>query len=284
MFTSGGDPHQTGTNPENVVIPLPGIRTCDPEPMSAEHNSAPNVFSFGEYFDGLRRLAEGTAGSLRQMEETLQSQQKQIVDALNALGRSFEASYPQLELACERLAVMGWTLPMQVTPRTLVSIADQGYSDQDIERILADFYTDNDCEQLRVIERELGRAKMLATRRLLLLEAFCAFYHGNYQIPVPALVSTIEGVIATESGNLPTRSTSVKVLVADREARAAPRSLERLIWYSARRWVEQVFVSADFSGPKPARLNRHWILHGRDAGPWEKADSVRLFTALHMMT
>jgi len=278
--------------------------------MLPDFPKARPIFSAGEPFDGLRKLAETfsafrsldqlfleqqeriaeVAKAFRSPGEVLLGQQERIVESLAAFDRAIQSRYPQLEAACDRLALLGWTMPTRFSvldfvssSGAFVSFADASRTDQDIDAMLTAFYSDSDCKQLRAVERDLTTSSTLGTRKLLLEEAFEAFYRGRHQIPVPALVATIEGLIATETGNLQSRSVAVKAFVAAREALAKPRTLECLTWYSVRKWIEQLFASSDFSGPLPPRINRHWILHGRDTGPWNMADSVRLFAALHTM-
>src|SRR4030095_698695 len=54
----------------------------------------------------------------------------------------------------------------------------------------------------------------------------------------------------------------------------------RLIWKSVATFMEKLYENSDFSGNRPFLINRHWILHGRDATAWTVADSIRLFNAL----
>ena len=45
-------------------------------------------------------------------------------------------------------------------------------------------------------------------------------------------------------------------------------------------FVEKLFQQAPFEDVRPAFMNRHWILHGRDSASWSRADALRLFNAL----
>jgi hypothetical protein len=247
--------------------------------MDSKNPEPPAIFSFAEHVAGMRQFA----GPLQELSEAWKRQQEQIAEALRAIGRDFEKSYPQMRVACDRLADLGWTIPMEVTPRTFVGLADPLHTDADIEQMLSDFYTDNDFEQLRVVQRDLVRSQALARYHSLIGEAFEAYYQGLHQIPVPALLAIIEGLVAAETGNLNSRAVALRKLAAEREAQAPSNGLEALMWRSARRLIDNVFADSDFSGPQPSRINRHWVLHGRDAGPWTKADAVRFFVAIHTM-
>jgi hypothetical protein len=131
------------------------------------------------------------------------------------------------------------------------------------------------------VQKDLLAAPLLAPWRGLLDEAFEAFWAGHLQIVVPALLMVIEGAVAIESGNRGAANLKVLAMAADTKTRQEPQSLDALVWRSLKRWLDKLFAYHTFAGPRPPTLNRHWILHGRDAGPWEKTDVVRLFAALH---
>jgi hypothetical protein len=248
----------------------------------AEDNGGhvPELFSFAEHFASLGTLSESASGSAVAASEALRKQVEGFSAVFKAIARDAARSYPQMEAASDRLADLGWTVPMLVTPRTFVALADPSYSDSDIEAMLSDFYTDLDCEQLRIVQQKVIGAPLFGRWRGLLDEAFEAFYAGRSQIPVPALLAVTEGALAAESGAL---SISVRAIVAGRQSQETAQSLEAMVWRSVRRWVDHLFAYYHFSGPQPSALNRHWILHGRDAGPWTKTDVVRLFAALHTL-
>lgn len=214
----------------------------------------------------------------------MQRHQSQVVDALTKLGYAYASAYPRMETGCDRLADLGWTITMDMDPFVLARLADDAVSDAELEQTFSSLYTEDDFRQLRAIERELLEAQPLAPCRALISEAFEAYYRGLHQIPVPALMATIEGVIAREAGKLNTRVTAVRKLAADLEARAPRQSVEALMWRSVRRWIDNMYADSNFSSPQPPQLNRHWILHGRDSGPWSKTDAIRLFVALNTMT
>src|ERR1017187_1537998 len=236
------------------------------------------LFSFSE-FAGLTTLTHMT-----DLDSTsAQKVQASISALLNDIASNFAKTYPQMEAAADRLADMGWTFPMLVTPKALVTLADPTYADADIETMLCDFYTDMNFELLRVAQKDMMKAPSLSRWQGLLQEAFDNLYEGRVQIPVPALLAITEGIIADESGNLNAGIVKVRQMAAGLENTQQHQSIDRLIWRSIRRFVDHLFANAPFSGSQPPKLNRHWILHGRDAGPWTQADAVRLFASLHTL-
>lgn len=249
--------------------------------------SVPAYFSFSEHFAGLTTFAESIAGLLKPVNEAMNEfvrvHHERWSAMLQALARDFDRSYPQLESASDRLADLGWTIPMLLTPRTFVELADPAYSDTDIEKMLLALYTDGDYKELRAVQKDILAAPLLAPWRGLLDEAFEVFWAGHLQIVVPALLMVIEGAVTSESGNLGAANVRVLAMAAHTKSQQEPQSWDALVWRSLTHWLDKLFAYHTFTGPRPPTLNRHWILHGRDAGPWEKTDVVRLFAALHAL-
>ena len=49
----------------------------------------------------------------------------------------------------------------------------------------------------------------------------------------------------------------------DRMKEAGEDRMEAATWKSIAAFIKQLFANTDFSGNAPARINRHWILHGK---------------------
>ncbi len=79
------------------------------------------VFSFAEHIAGLTQLAEAVAAPLEHLNRPWREQQERISAMFEEIGPQMEDSYPRLESASDRLADLGWTIPMQITLRALVS-------------------------------------------------------------------------------------------------------------------------------------------------------------------
>lgn len=67
---------------------------------------------------------------------------------------------------------------------------------------------------------------------------------------------------------------------ADTERCKSHDSFDAIFWHNIERFIDELFKNFDFSAAPPDRLNRHWILHGRDASRGSQADSLRLFQAV----
>jgi hypothetical protein len=182
--------------------------------------------------------------------------------------------------ASEQLAEFGWTLPMQLSAPEMTDLA--GEPIEKVDAFFVEYYTARDFAALRCVRKELLTRPCLSPWRELLKECFDVFESGKHLITVPALISTIEGVVACAGNSLHKRSVSRKSLVGicTNKAKALPRSIDALMWRSLEIFIEKLFQDAPFNKSRPAIINRHWILHGRDSANWTVADSLRLFSAL----
>jgi len=183
--------------------------------------------------------------------------------------------------ACEHLARFGWTLPMQLTQGELIDLASEPIDR--VDAFFVDHYTARNFSALRKVRRELTTRPGLSTWWMLLNECFEVFESGKYLITVPALISTIEGVVSYAGNALHKQNVSRKFLVGvcENKAKRSPgRGLQGLMWRSLEIFIEKLFQDAPFDKSRPTSINRHWILHGRDSSNSTVADSLRLFSAL----
>lgn len=183
--------------------------------------------------------------------------------------------------ACEQLAQSGWTLPMQLTPGEAIDLAREPI-DQ-IDAFFVNHYTAEDFAALRRVRRELLCRPSLSTWWRLLDECFEVFENGKHLITVPALISTIEGVVSYAGNSLYKQNVSRKFLVgicANKAKASSGGGVHALMWRSLEIFVENLFRNAPFDKSRPITINRHWILHGRDSANSTVADSLRLFSAL----
>jgi hypothetical protein len=186
--------------------------------------------------------------------------------------------YTRMGQSCDRLALLGWALPMTFTPRELVALAEQS-TDQEIEQYMLDYFTQPDGVRLQ-LRGSVLHGETLKGWRDLLEQCFEAYDRKHYLIVIPALLSVIEGAVAENAGKLRSGRVKPEKLASDLENDASQGSMQRLIWRSTRIVMERLFAGSHFGGPHPGRLNRHWVLHGRDQTQWTQTDALRLFNLL----
>lgn len=183
-----------------------------------------------------------------------------------------------LDVAATALARQGWTIPMHMTPAETFALL-QDASGDGLDARFVEWYESEDYAGLIELKAGLSQQANLEPWRGLLGEVFEAYRRQHFAITVPALLTVIEGCIATQPGD----GTNVRALVRrrlDSEMNRWPDSVTALIWRSIATFCDQLFMPTHFAAGRPSRINRHWILHGRDTGPWNKADALRLVQAV----
>jgi hypothetical protein len=178
------------------------------------------------------------------------------------------------------MASQGWTLQMRLTLGGLEELANLG--PEQIDEFFVAFYTDDDFAELRAVREKLARRQSLAPWRELLGECFDSFVNGRHRITIPALLSIIDGVVASAGAVLSSRRSHLMAACTKNGEKLGSDSLRGELWISLREFLERIFETAPFDGTRPTLINRHWILHGRDtaAASWTSADALRLFNAL----
>ena len=174
----------------------------------------------------------------------------------------------------KKLAHFGWTIPPQMIPRELFELSTSS-DGETVDAGFINFY------------RRTGNAPGvgIGSPRLrrwhpLLEQCLESYDRGNYLICVPALIAVLEGAIAFPEGIAFMHGSERKAFFHRKIADCDSDLLSLALWESMDIFVSHLFASAPFGGTRPPRLNRHWILHGRDAPDWRQADALRLFQAL----
>ena len=189
-------------------------------------------------------------------------------------------NYQQWDDSCQRLAELGWTIPMGFTIREVIELAAPTNTDQDIERYIVDFYICDQHKQLRRLHDDLMKSKELTQWHPLLRQCFMAFESNMHLVTIPSLISVLEGAVAQKCDTLRTSMIQPAKYKAIQAKQENPDSMEALIWKSVAKFIEKLYEKSDFGGDRPLLINRHWILHGRDSTMWTVGDSIRLFNAL----
>jgi hypothetical protein len=176
------------------------------------------------------------------------------------------------------MASRGWTIQMSLTLRDLEELANQ--TPEEADDFFVAFYSDDNFAALRKVREELTSRPSLVRWEALLDECFESFESGRYLITIPALLSIIEGVIASAGAALTSQRVRLVAICAENSQKMGGNTITAEMWNSMKLFVEKLFERAPFDGARLAFINRHWILHGRDSASWTVADALRLFNAL----
>ena len=183
-----------------------------------------------------------------------------------------------MKVAVRTMASRGWTIQMSLTLRDFDELAKQ--NPEEADDFFVAFYSEEDFARLRRVRKELTSRPSLTQWKSLLEECFDSFESDRYLVTIPALLSVIEGVIASAGQALTKKRVRLMAICAENSEKMGENSIRAEMWNSMRIFLEKLFAPAPFDGTRPALINRHWILHGRDAASWTRADALRLFNAL----
>jgi hypothetical protein len=229
---------------------------------------------------------------------TLQSSQlsKVLTDFLTDLENSFrqtaeeaiqavDAAEDNFRLVAERTARLGgygWTLPMLATSHEPLLIIKLSTDEASADAAFVEFYTGNDAgrRNLQELQQDLLSHNDIKECRPLLEEAIFCLENGKYRSCVASLLPLVEGVLAKNPDwNDKTKRNG---LFAAKLQSAPPGSIEHTEWLSVQKFCDGLFACSDFgdAANRPTRLNRHWILHGRNIPSGELSDCLRLLQAL----
>ena len=200
--------------------------------------------------------------------------------ALPDVADMMRSANDRLVPAAIRLGELGWTVPMWATPAFLIEIAALTDAD-DIDRVFVRQYRAKRLVAFREMISEMLTRASLGRWSHLLQQADRAYRRRDYLIVVPSLLLVVEGLLALSEGSM-TRRTRARG-VTKRHLRGR-REFRAVLWTSVDAFVQCVFKDQDFAGPRPQVINRHWILHGRDAASAREADCLRLFQAIEILS
>jgi hypothetical protein len=193
----------------------------------------------------------------------------------SSLRRVLEGSDMDDRAAAE-LGRRGWTVPPWATYHEVRALSKVP-AGQPIDRAIMKVYSRRTKLMPDIHRNTLSASLMRKWAPLYRQVAFLAS-QGQYLVVVPSSLLMFEGLLAslTESSE-----TGKRLHRALKPLATAASGVPRAVWLSIATFTEALYASRDFAAAKPALLNRHWILHGRSAPRWGKADCVRLFQAIN---
>ena len=181
--------------------------------------------------------------------------------------------------AAKKLATLGWTVPMAMTPRGIFLLSEQ-IDAAEVDAQFVGFYRRDGRDALP--GRGFGSAR-LARWNPLLEQCSDSYRRGNYLICIPSLITVLEGAIALPEEIEFIRGQDRQIFFKGKIDDCGDDLLMRALWESMDTFVSHLFQYAGFDTVRPLRINRHWILHGRDLPDWKQADALRLFQALETL-
>lgn len=188
--------------------------------------------------------------------------------------------YTAQEPAAKRIGEFGWTVPTWATVDFVSGIPEDA-SAQTVDRIFLSAYRKIDRRNEATLLSACLSRQFLRPWRVTLGDAVWAYRARRYRVVVPALLTVLDGTVQ-RAANHPTATTNVKRMVE--HATKIEPGIVRLAWISIKSFVDATFLNHPFSSSPPSRLNRHWILHGRDTASHGRTECLRLFQALDTLS
>jgi hypothetical protein len=200
---------------------------------------------------------------------------------MGQLWSDWQQAHTALEADAEWLATSGWTIPMWRDPQIVNTLRTSTGS---LDAAFVAYYTRNRSAKLDGVWADLLASDGLRHWRPLLEQSMASYRDRRYAVVIPALLLIVEGAVARGAADF-RRPVSSPKPSADRKRKDTPAGMRRLIWASIDAFVRAVFDRAPFDQSRPAMLNRHWILHGRELRLWaRRRECIRLFHALHTIS
>lgn len=271
-----------------LALPTPEIHRMVEQASRASHMAAEIATRLLPQAD---RLASALAETVAHVAIS-ESQLRKMLDAsglavslnserLIAETRAAAQRFAEFERDCvngaERLARSGWTLPISLTIPDMIELLR--VPDDAIDDAFIAAYEGEDG--FSWLKREINVAGRLKVWQPLLEQCFDNYERGNYAICIPALLSVLEGAIAKPDGLLFVKPEERVAYFKAKIEAVDGESLDRATWNSMNIFFALLYEKSDFRAAPPPKLNRHWILHGRDLpSSWCRADALRLFHAL----
>jgi hypothetical protein len=196
------------------------------------------------------------------------------------VSQRYDAAIRRHIEAARSLAEKGWTIPAWMSITDPVDLCKLTEAELDRE-LTAAFVADN----YRVL-KERTQALIAVPEMVkwvpLLLEVRDSLISGRHRITVPALLIMLEGFASqhvVKEKITATRRRNLVSLIQDLGLHNKD-GIEAMPAISNLTFLQGLFAESDFTQKPPDRINRHWVLHGRDECNWTLADAVRLFNAL----
>jgi hypothetical protein len=218
---------------------------------------------------------------IRRVLDDLQRQQEQLHKIFQEADRALRETESDVRL----LAQCGWTLPLwgglDFAVKTMDAAGRHPPYEAELDAAFEEHYTANDGTAFNTMATELLSSEGLAPWRPLLTECVSAYRRNEFNVPVPALFSILDGAAITVGGK-PNSTNPIHPMRAATDA--SKHTIELLIRTSCTEFLTTYFSDAPFLREEPQPPNRHWVLHGRSRRQFTRIDCIRLLHALHTLS
>src|SRR4051794_18506199 len=92
---------------------------------------------------GTSQVGDNVFAPFQSLFRVLEEKGAGYLSMSEVLAEDFRRNLPRLEAMSDRLADLGWTLPMNIAPRDLMEVARRKNSDLEIESLLSSYFLAN---------------------------------------------------------------------------------------------------------------------------------------------
>ncbi|KIN34405.1 MULTISPECIES: hypothetical protein [Bacillus] len=174
----------------------------------------------------------------------------------------------------------GWTVTDETSIEFYFSDKLIGMNQKEMDRAFVEHLEANDYENLNRIKSCII-STIEKNVKGLMLQCFKCYEMGLYASIIPTLMILIESEISAIA-----KSSKINWQLLRDFKKESPKLdedyLAAVALYSLNRFLKnQLYKDSKFYEKRPAIINRHWVLHGRDDPTnWTKADALRLINVL----
>lgn len=164
---------------------------------------------------------------------------------------------------------------------------DRIIESEDVDSMLLDFETQNDNIILTGVIDGCSRSNLIGENRRRFIQAVEAYRMEAYDISAVALLSILDGLLATCSGenpritSMPTHAKKIleKLELGDRINNDEYARLVLFMTFNST--IELLTRPVYFDEDEPKELNRHWIMHGRSRRVITQLDCIKLMNCIY---
>lgn len=178
-------------------------------------------------------------------------------------------------------AKLGWVFPLEYPLRSYIKVIKHPASQEEKDDLFIEYFN-SDFEKT-IKNPILQYASTTPTHlKTLLQECFASYENGHYQICIPALFATLEGLLTTLSNDQNRKEIRYKDGI-DKKIQILGESPKALPLKSISYFLEIVMCSIDFNGDEIYTINRHWSQHGRYISELPPKAPLQLFNAVALV-
>ncbi|MGP0171633.1 hypothetical protein ACSVIJ_07085 [Pseudomonas sp. NCHU5208] len=179
-------------------------------------------------------------------------------------------------------ARIGWVFPLEYPLKNYIRIISQFKSSKnEIDEFFTEYFHSDFEKTVKTPIRQYY-SEIPKHIESLLEECFISYENGHYQICVPALFATLEGLLIELSNGQDRVNTKYTKGIRDK-IQTLGENPKILPLTSIAFFLEMAFCQSNFNETEIDMINRHWSQHGRYITELPKKSPLQLFDAVALV-